>query len=440
MNHFYGEGELRRQVLFDINAEIHDGEIIIVTGPSGSGKTTLLTLIGALRSVQEGEMSVLGRELAGSDEFELAEVRKRIGYIFQAHNLLETLTAQQNVQVALQLHPELDRQTVEARAAEALEAVGLGSRLTSHPSQLSGGERQRVAVARALAGRPELVLADEPTASLDRQTGRQIIELLRRLAKKDRVTVVLVSHDNRILDIADRILALEDGRLSSLMSSVASQTSDMMRLLVEETRRGHLTERITGMNPQEFHECLTEITAETARLVDVINLVQGNAFEGIEEQVVKSLIVKLAEVLGAEQASIYFLDPDDTALRRYQLNSNGQLKMALVNEIKGIAGHVMNSGEPVIAADISHAPGYDASIDGDDNLSVLVAPVSDSNDQVFAVVQLKGKVDTAIFDEDDQTQLLEFTQALALILESWWRMGCACRRGAIGHQMPCCAP
>ena len=171
LNHYFGEGELRRQILFDITAEIRPGEIVLLTGPSGSGKTTLLTLIGALRTAQEGSLHVLGHELLSAGEQTLTEVRKRIGYIFQAHNLLEALTAQQNVQMALQIQPDLASKQYPQIAAETLGAVGLKDKIHSYPSALSGGERQRVAIARALAGAPDIILADEPTASLDKRTG-----------------------------------------------------------------------------------------------------------------------------------------------------------------------------------------------------------------------------------------------------------------------------
>src|SRR5215468_9343712 len=209
VNHYFGEGALKKQILFDISTEIRAGEIVIVTGPSGSGKTTLLTLIGALRHVQDGSVRILGEELKGAAARAVGRVRKQIGYIFQAHNLLTALTAVQNVQMSLYLHAELSRREVQQRAVQMLEAVGLGERLGHFPSQLSGGQKQRVAIARALASQPRIILADEPTASLDKQSGRDVVTLMHDLAKKQGVTVLLVTHDNRILDVADRIVHLE---------------------------------------------------------------------------------------------------------------------------------------------------------------------------------------------------------------------------------------
>jgi putative ABC transport system ATP-binding protein len=213
LNHYFGQGKLKKQVLFQINLKIIAGEIVILTGPSGSGKTTLLSLIGGLRSVQEGSLQHFEKELRGASEEQLVQTRRQIGYIFQAHNLLPFLTARQNVQMSIELQENLGGRETEERAALMLEEVGLGHRIDYYPDSLSGGQKQRVAIARALAGNPPLVLADEPTAALDSKTGRDVVNLMQRLAKEQRRTIVLVTHDNRILDIADRIVHMEDGRL-----------------------------------------------------------------------------------------------------------------------------------------------------------------------------------------------------------------------------------
>ena len=202
------------QVLHAIDLDVHPGEIVLMTGPSGSGKTTLLTLIGALRSVQRGSLKVLGREMAGLDESERVEVRRSLGFIFQGHNLFESLTALQNVRLGLELHGGT-RHENDARAREALQAVGLAAHLHKKPQALSGGQCQRVAVARALAPRPKLVLADEPTAALDADTGMRVVSLLQELAEENDSATILVTHDNRILEVADRIVNLVDGRLAS---------------------------------------------------------------------------------------------------------------------------------------------------------------------------------------------------------------------------------
>jgi putative ABC transport system ATP-binding protein len=213
LNFSFGEGELRKQVLYDVSFQVEAGTVVILMGPSGCGKTTLLTLVGGLRSLQDGEVNILGHRLHHASQPELVAVRRHIGFVFQLHNLLDFLTAQQNVEMSLQLHPEVDPPTRRHRAQEMLKVVGLGERLDYYPAALSGGQRQRVSIARALVAQPRLILADEPTAALDSTSGRQVVELLQQLAKEQGATVLMVTHDNRILDLADRIVHMEDGRI-----------------------------------------------------------------------------------------------------------------------------------------------------------------------------------------------------------------------------------
>jgi putative ABC transport system ATP-binding protein len=213
LNHYFGEGNLKKQVLFDINLVIYAGEIVIMTGPSGSGKTTLLTLTGALRSSQEGSLKILRQELRDAGQPALSKLRCNIGYIFQAHNLLTFLTAKQNVRMALELHDRFLEQDLDAIAVDVLTTVGLEERVDYYADSLSGGQKQRVAIARALVSHPQIVLADEPTAALDKKSGRDAVELMQKLAKEQNCTILLVTHDNRILDIADRIVYMEDGHL-----------------------------------------------------------------------------------------------------------------------------------------------------------------------------------------------------------------------------------
>lgn len=231
LNHYFGQGALRKQALFDINLDILQGEIVIMTGPSGSGKTTLLTLMGGLRSAQEGSLKILGQEMCGASKQQLTKVRRQIGYIFQAHNLMSFLTAKQNVRMSLEIHEEMLNQDMDAKATAILEHVGLGNRTNYYPDNLSGGQKQRVAIARALVSHPKIVLADEPTAALDKKSGRDVVELMQHLAKEQGCTILLVTHDNRILDIADRIVYMEDGRLASDRAADGSETNGAVAVL-----------------------------------------------------------------------------------------------------------------------------------------------------------------------------------------------------------------
>lgn len=213
LNYYFGYGDLRKQVLFDINLDLPKGQIVIMTGPSGSGKTTLLTLIGALRTVRQGSLKVLDQEIVGLGRSELVEVRRSIGFIFQAHNLFASLTACQNVEMAVELLE--DWKDKRQKAIAVLSELGLADRVDYKPNALSGGQKQRVAIARALVNQPALILADEPTAALDKKSSREVVTIMQKLAKNEGRTILMVTHDNRILDVADRIITLVDGRLET---------------------------------------------------------------------------------------------------------------------------------------------------------------------------------------------------------------------------------
>ncbi len=213
LNHWFGAGEARKQALFDINLRTRRGSFIAMVGPSGSGKTTLLTLLGCLREVQEGSVILLGQEMRHATPAQNVRLRRRLGFIFQAHNLHESLTARQNVLMGLQVKGHLNQVLSDKAATHVLTLLGLADRLDYLPANLSGGQKQRVAIGRALVGNPDVVLADEPTAALDWETAAKVVDLLKRLGHARGTTTLMVTHDNRILDRADRILTLEDGRL-----------------------------------------------------------------------------------------------------------------------------------------------------------------------------------------------------------------------------------
>lgn len=215
LNHYFGSGENRKHALKDISLEIYPGELVICTGPSGSGKTTLLTMLGGLRSCQEGSLIILGQELRGASKEQLAKLRLNVGFIFQAHNLMMFLSAKKNVRLSLELHDEYYDQDMDGLAVEMLEKLGMGDRVNYYPANLSGGQQQRVAIARALVSRPKILLGDEPTAALDKESGRTVVNLMKELATTQNTTIIMVTHDNKILDVADRIILVDDGRLAS---------------------------------------------------------------------------------------------------------------------------------------------------------------------------------------------------------------------------------
>lgn len=261
LRHRFAKSDESRPVLDNINLELMPGEIVIMTGPSGSGKTTLLTLIGALRSIQEGSLRIMGKELRGLTADDLVSIRRDIGFIFQAHNLLDSLTARQNVRLALEI-ADKDMTDADRKSEEILSRLGLGHRVKYKPDGLSGGQRQRVAVARALVTQPRLVLADEPTAALDEESGRIVVDLLRERANEQNVTVLIVTHDNRILDSADRIVSMMDGRIASnIVVQEALEICEFLKKcpVFEKLSPDELTEISQKMLKHEFEPGLKVI-------------------------------------------------------------------------------------------------------------------------------------------------------------------------------------
>ena len=229
----FGEGEMRVEAVREVDLDLARGEIVLVMGPSGSGKTTLLSMLGGLLRPTQGEIWIDGVDIAELSEQELPRFRaRRFGFIFQDFNLLSALSAEENVEVALNLAGSRGG-GADARARQLLDELGLGARLDFAADQLSGGEKQRVAVARAIANRPQLILADEPTANLDSQRGQETMRLLRRLANDEGASVLIVSHDERLRAVADRVLWLEDG---SFKEMAALARDPVCGMLVEPER------------------------------------------------------------------------------------------------------------------------------------------------------------------------------------------------------------
>lgn len=210
-----GEGAGRVRALNGVDISLHAGELTLLMGPSGSGKTTLLSIMGCILAPTEGHLSIVGQSTDAMDPESLAHLRRRhIGFVFQSYNLFPTLSALENVRLALDVRGIRGRAGTE-EATSALEAVGLGHRLRNYPRNLSGGEQQRVAIARALAGSPALLLADEPTAALDTENGQNVMALLADLARDSSRAILAVTHDNRTLPYADRIIHIVDGLIVS---------------------------------------------------------------------------------------------------------------------------------------------------------------------------------------------------------------------------------
>lgn len=213
LNHWFGSGDATFHAIHDLSLDIEPGKLTILMGASGSGKTTVLTLMGCLRDVQDGSVKLLGTELRGASEPKHVEMRKRVGFIFQAHNLHESLSARQNVMLGMQVKGAGTERQQHHAAAHILKTLGLADRIDHMPADLSGGQKQRVAVARALVGNPDVVFADEPTAALDKESGLTVVRILKELGRRRGTTTLMVTHDNRILDFADRIVTLEDGHV-----------------------------------------------------------------------------------------------------------------------------------------------------------------------------------------------------------------------------------
>lgn len=425
LNHHYGSGAVRRQILSNVDLDIARGEIVILTGPSGSGKSTILTLIGALRSVQEGSLTVLGRELKGASQAMRAAVRKDIGFIFQAHNLIGALTARQNVEMSLQLR-SVPRRNVRDAAHDLLRSVGLADRESYRPDQLSGGQRQRVAVARALAGGPQLVLADEPTASLDRASGREVVDLLSRLAKENGCTVLLVTHDNRILDIADRIIGLEDGAISSFTGTVISSVRQMLAMLALDNRRAEFTRRVAAMSAEEFTKVLDETTSEFEQFLRMSQLGESAARDSMLQRLIEAFAFKVAELMNAERVSLFMVDHCRGELWSKVASGGGAEPLEIRFPLgAGLAGRVARDGIVVNTLDAYQEPDFNHDVDlqtGFRTRAVLCVPLRTRNREVFAVAELLNKRGGGAFTGDDEKRFIDFAQSMGLIVEAWWRM------------------
>ena len=421
LSHFYGKGSLRKQILFDVSTDIQQGEIIIVTGPSGSGKTTMLTLVGALRSTQEGSVKVLGQELRGAGASTLEKVRREIGFIFQSHNLLGALSATQNVELGIRVTRKFSRAEEQKRAREMLQAVGLGERLDYKGEALSGGQRQRVAIARALAAEPKILLADEPTASLDKESGREVVDRMKALAKEQGTTILLVTHDNRILDIADRIIHLEDGRLSTFTDHVIATNQRMMNVLAQSRQKQPLDAMVDKLDEKGFKALLQEITDESQRFLEATALANDAAFRSMLEQGLFAFTRKLGLMLNAERASLFLVEPERNTLWlrvAQDLPEQGKVRIPIGS---GIAGAVAQSGQAIRVDDAYADPRFNREVDAKSGFrtrSILALPIKDRAGGVFAVAQLLNRRDGQPFEAADEQKFSRFIESIGVILET----------------------
>jgi len=221
----FGSGRAAVRAVDGLSLSVRRGELVLVMGPSGSGKTTLLTLIGGLLRPTSGIVRVTGLDISSLKERQLTKFRRHyLGFIFQSFNLLESLNARENVEAALNF-AGIGGRKARKRATALLTDLGMADRLRARPHTLSGGERQRVSIARALANDPQLILADEPTANLDSRHGHEVVELLHDIARQQQRTIIIVSHDHRIRDVADRVLWLQDGRFEGFDEGDTQQSA-----------------------------------------------------------------------------------------------------------------------------------------------------------------------------------------------------------------------
>jgi putative ABC transport system ATP-binding protein len=239
----YGAGETAVHALKDVNLIVVERELLLLLGASGSGKTTLVSIMGGILSATSGSCKIRGTEIVGLAQSKLPKIRlENIGFIFQGFNLFPALNAQENVEIALDLKG-VRGSAARRNAAELLERVGLGAKLKTHPADLSGGQKQRVAIARALAGEPHIILADEPTAALDSESGKLIMDLLQELAHEKNRAVVVVTHDNRIFDYADRIVEIEDGRIRADENKESTNLAANLHIPIEKNKQGEVYAR-----------------------------------------------------------------------------------------------------------------------------------------------------------------------------------------------------
>jgi len=359
--------------------------------------------------------------LRGGDAGLKESIRKKIGVIFQHHNLLAALTARQNVALSLGLESKLSRAERNRRAAKMLEAVGMGERVDYYPEQLSGGQKQRVAVARALIRNPQVVLADEPTASLDRKSGREVIELLRTLARDRGCSVLLVSHDNRILDIADRIVTLDDGRLVSFAGSMAAVAGTLLQSFARLEETGNLQDYVKSLSTKQFLEMLDHVTTEFRQYARLFQVGSRDLVRSVFDKVLDATVLKMRDVVHADRGTLFLVDRGAGRLRSRIASDLGGDKTIEVEIQNSVAGRVALTGQTLNVDDAYKLEFFNRDVDlatGYVTRSMLCLPVFDSAGQVTAVAQLINRKGAGSFTRGDEEEFNAMAEPLGVILEN----------------------
>jgi putative ABC transport system ATP-binding protein len=420
LHHAFGSGDTRRTVLHGVSAEIHPGEIVLLTGPSGAGKTTILTIAGGLRSVQAGSVRVFGRELYGAGKPELLSVRRRIGFIFQNPNLIASLSSWQNVALPLSWSGPVDAASVRQQAMAQLRLVGLEDHADKSPDQLSGGQRQRVAIARALVVQPGLILADEPTSALDRRTGREVVLLLQQLAQRQKCAILLVTHDHRILDIADRTLSLEDGRLVSRARDAVQVAGQLTAGVSRLGRPALMARELETLDEPSFFRFLEESTDELTELRRALDAARNQVASARFDRLLVATTIRTGQFLNAERVTLFVVDWAAGKLRSRVAQAGTDDLLSIEMDLhRGIAGQVARTGIPVRLRDAYDSPEFNPEVDqrtGYRTRSLLCLPVRRPSGEVIAVAQVLNKRDAGEFTADDEDRFREFLEPIGRLV------------------------
>ena len=301
-----------------------------------------------------------------------------------------------------------------------LVSVGLEDRIHHKPDQLSGGQRQRVAIARALVSEPVMLLADEPTASLDKKSGREVVDHMKRLARENETTILLVTHDNRILDIADRIVHLEDGRLSTFTDAVVANNTHMMQMLADHRQKQDLDKLVEEMDEEEFRELLQDLSDESQQFLKTTAIANDVAFRSMLVQGLFAFIRKLGQLLNADRSSLFLVDGDHLELKFAEdLDKLGRIRIPLGS---GIAGAVAQTGQAIRIDDAYSDPRFNRDVDkqtGYHTRSIISLPLKNQAGEVFAVAQLLNRKDGLPFDDGDEHKFTDFIESIGIIFETY---------------------